>query len=554
MRPASGPRLASELWPSRSLGVAELDDGGRIVSAGPVLTDLAGGEAVGRPFAELVASPQRPAVDELLREAGRTWAGISVGMAPDEHGVPVDFELWVRRDGDGTLVVAEPDVHGAAALNEELLRLNDDLIAARREAARAADAERAARERAEATSQQLRNVQQIVDTTLAELPLDELFQELLARLCQAVRADAVEAWLLDESGGRLELRADRGLPESERTDRVFPATAGLAGQTLRARRPLQAALTSDAGVSQALTGAVASLVTVPLQSGERPLGVLMLGSAEAREFTPDEIEMLELAAQRIGTAIDRALAFERERDIAATLQDSLMPGAIPAVPGLTIAARYRPAGVGHRVGGDFYDVFELPDGRSVTVVGDVRGKGPEAAARTALVRFTVRALARREPSPAALLGELNRAMLEQSGKLRRHCSIVFAAFTPAEAGGAVRVELSSGGHPWPLLLRADGTVESIGGPGSLVGLMADVEHRDCAGELRSGDVFLFYTDGVTEARGSDGMYGDERLAALLADSQGLEPDALVDRVEQAAAGFSDGPLRDDIAVVAVKAR
>ena len=546
--------FATTLWPSRSLVVAEVDGAGRIVAANPAVAELAGEDPTGLLFADLAVPGQRPAVEALLDHASADWTRMTAGLAPDEHGVPVDFELWARRDGDRTLIVAERNVHGVAALNSELLRLNDELIGARRDAARSAASERSARGRAESTAQKLRNLQQIVDTALTDLSLDDLLDELLDRLCQAVDADAVEALLVDENDGLLVVRASRGLPDRDSDDHAVPISEGLPGRTLSAARPLHARpVSEETGVSRALAAAAESVVSVPLRSSGRPVGVLVLGVAEDREFPVADIEMLELAAERIGTAIERVLTFERERDVASILQESLMPGPVPELDGLEVAARYRPAGVGHRVGGDFYDVFNLPDGRSVAVVGDVRGKGPEAAARTGLVRFTTRALAPREPSPAVLLGELNTAMLDQSGERRRHCSIVFAAFGPAQ-DGRMAVQMASGGHPLPLALRTEGKVESLGRPGSLVGLIDQVHHHDAQAELRSGDTVLFYTDGVTEARSAGGMYGEERLAELLERCAGLAPADVARTVEDAVADFSDGPLRDDIAIVAVRAR
>jgi serine phosphatase RsbU (regulator of sigma subunit) len=304
-------------------------------------------------------------------------------------------------------------------------------------------------------------------------------------------------------------------------------------------------------VSKVLAATVSTIVSVPLHSLNHPLGVLIIGVRDERTFSAGDLQLLELAADRIATAIDRVVAFERERSVATILQDSLMPGAIPDLAGLEVATRYRPAGLGHRVGGDFYDVFQLPDGRSAAVVGDVRGKGPEAAARTALVRFTVRALAPREPSPASVLRELNQAMIDQSATRRRHCTLSFATFR--HDGSGVDITMSSGGHPLPFVLRANGRVDEIGAPGSLVGLLDDVTHEDVAARLEAGDVALFYTDGVTEAHHGRDLFGEERLAQVLAECKGQGPAEVAARVEQAVEDFNNGPLRDDIAIVALRA-
>ena len=545
--------FSGSLWPSRTLVLIELDPDDRITAINGPGRDLGPTDPVGTSVLELVGAPQRVALAALLGAASSGWTGMTAGLAPDENGVPVDFDVWVRRnEGGGALMVAEPQVHGVAALNAELLRLNDQLVDARRDAARAADAERRARGRAEATSLRLRNVQRIVDTGLIELSLDELLEVLLDRLAEATTADALEAFLVDDLDGRLKLRAQRGLGRHAPDDTTFSAVTGIPGATLSAGKPLRVApLPDDGGISRAMAARARSLVAVPLIAHDRPLGVLLLGSADEDAVAEEDVEMLELAAERIGVAIERVLAFERERRIASALQDTLMPGPIPELPGLEVAARYRPAGRGHRVGGDFYDIFALPDDRRVAVVGDVRGKGAEAAARTALVRSTVRALAPREESPAALLHALNGAMLDQSGDHRRHCSMVCAVFE--QVGGGVRIDLASGGHPLPLVLHATGEVSELGAPGSLIGLLDDVTFRNCAAELAPGDVALFYTDGVTEARRGRDLFGESRLRELLATSAGLGPAQLAERVERAADDFSDGPLRDDVAIVAVRA-
>jgi serine phosphatase RsbU (regulator of sigma subunit) len=553
MRPITGRAgFTASLWPTRTLVIAELEGDGTVVAANEVAQSLAGEPLVGRPFADLIAPGQRRALDSLLRAAADAWTGMTAGLAPGDDGVPVDFELWARRDDDRVLIVAEPHVRGTAALNTELLRLNDELISARRDAAKSADAERGARQKAEASALQLRNLQQIVDTTLAELSLDDLLGEILSRICESIGADAVEALLIDEMENRLIVRADRGLPPRAAGDAAFPLDGGLPGETLRAGRPLQVRpVNPESGVSRALVETARSLIAVPLQAERRPLGVLLLGTAQDRAFSPADVEILELAAHRVAGAIERVLAFERERSVASVLQDNLMPGAIPELPGLDVAARYRPAGIGHRVGGDFYDIFELPGRRTAIIVGDVRGKGPEAAARTALIRFTVRALAPREDSPAALLGDLNQAMLDQSAARRRHCTIVYAALEHGDDG--IVVELSSGGHPPALIVRSDGSVHPVSVPGSLVGLLEEVAHRNAAERLDKGDTLVFYTDGVTEARRDGELYGEDRLATLLAENLGDEPQYVADAIERSVEEFSDGPLRDDLAIVVVKA-
>ena len=202
------------------------------------------------------------------------------------------------------------------------------------------------------------------------------------------------------------------------------------------------------------------------------------------------VTMMLLAA----ITTQRRLADDALAHIAHTLQTSLLPSALPAIPGVETAARFRPAQDGQEVGGDFYDMFETDEGSWDIVVGDVCGKGPEAAALTALARYTLRAVAVREHSPSEILTQLNEALLKQGSEF---CTAAYARLELDET--AARLTVSAGGHPLPLLLRADGTVETTGRPGLLLGLEPDPNLTDHTLELHRGDALMLYTDGLTDA-------------------------------------------------------
>jgi len=244
----------------------------------------------------------------------------------------------------------------------------------------------------------------------------------------------------------------------------------------------------------------------------------------------------------------RALFAERSR-IARVLQDSLLPPALPCVPGLELAARYRPAGDGSEIGGDFYDAFSLGGGRWALVLGDVSGKGAEAAAVTALVRYTVRALATERHTPREMLARLNDAIARQTTE-ERYCTAVYLILEPHPAGARVRLAL--GGHPPPLLVRHGGGVEHAGRPGLVLGAFPDPELHDVNLDLGVGDVLCLYTDGVTEARRGRELFGEHRLARCLGTAAHLPADQIAGRLEQHVQCFSDARLRDDVAVVVVK--
>jgi serine phosphatase RsbU (regulator of sigma subunit) len=201
------------------------------------------------------------------------------------------------------------------------------------------------------------------------------------------------------------------------------------------------------------------------------------------------------------------------------------------------------------VGGDFYDMFETAGSGWTVVVGDVCGKGPDAAAVTALARYTLRAAAMRETAPSGILRTLNEALLRQR-RDRRFCTVAYAHLA-AEDGGA-RIGFASGGHPLPIVLRADATVEWLGVHGTLLGVVPDPELEDRSAQLGPGDALVCFTDGVTEAGGSRYALGEERLGELLRGCAGLDADTIAGRVERAALEAHDGPPRDDIAVVVLR--
>jgi PAS domain S-box-containing protein len=249
---------------------------------------------------------------------------------------------------------------------------------------------------------------------------------------------------------------------------------------------------------------------------------------------------------------ERALRESRERfaRLALTLEESLLPPELPDIPGVELAATYLSGGPGERLGGDFYDVFERARDDWSIVVGDVCGKGPQAAALTALTRYTIRAAAIRATRPTSILSVLNDAVLRHHPE--RFCTAVYARLRPREGG--IRLTIASGGHPLPLRVDPGGQVEKIGRPGSLLGVTSDCRLSDTVTDLAPGVVVVLYTDGVTEARGRRGRYGEDRLVALLAGSAGVDPGTIVRRVEEAVLDFQEGDQQDDVALLALRVR
>jgi integral membrane sensor domain MASE1 len=246
---------------------------------------------------------------------------------------------------------------------------------------------------------------------------------------------------------------------------------------------------------------------------------------------------------------ERRRVEETVEQIAADLQDSLLPSRLPDIPGVELAARFRPAGPSYRVGGDFYDVFETGEGSWAVVVGDVCGKGPKAAAVTGLARHTLRAGARHERRPSGVLAVLNDALRGQSAP-HELCTVAYVRLD--RVGGGVGLTVSSGGHPLPLLLRPDGTTEEIGAPGVLLGAQADLPLVDVSIELHPGDCVLLYTDGLTDAYAPARALTPADLRALLGSCAGLSAEKTAEQVYRSVLDLDPSEPRDDIALVVVR--
>ena len=297
---------------------------------------------------------------------------------------------------------------------------------------------------------------------------------------------------------------------------------------------------------------VRSLMIVPMNTGGKRLGTIAFALSEsARRYDHADLSVAEELGRRAAVAIDNARLYRERSYIARTLQESLLPAELPEVPGVEVAARFHPAGEATEVGGDFYDMFDTTHGWGI-VMGDVCGKGADAAAVTALARYTLRTLGIQESSPAEILRRLNDALLRQRTD-RRFCTVAYASLN-VNGSGIADVCLATGGHPLPYVLRADGTVEAVGEPGTLLGVLPDVRISDTAVRLEHGDLMLLYTDGVTEARGAGGMLGSDELVALLSSCAGLDALSVASRIESAALEIQEGNPRDDIAILAVRIR
>jgi GAF domain-containing protein len=292
-----------------------------------------------------------------------------------------------------------------------------------------------------------------------------------------------------------------------------------------------------------------SHMVVPLKAQGRTVGTISLfAGPSGRSYGPADLSLVEDLARRAGQAVENARLYGWQRHVARTLQQSLLPTKLPAIPGVEIAARYQAAGEEIEVGGDFYDLFEAGE-RWGIVIGDVCGKGPEAAAITGMARFTIRAAAGRSNSPSVALRALNDELLTERDDLR-FVTVACGLIGHTESGASLTI--STGGHPQPLVLRSDGSVRQIGEPGSLLGVFDDPEVADETVGLVPGDVVVFFTDGVVQDRGMEPASGERALVSLLSTCSGLRAEAIAERILDEVIDRQPRGLRDDVAILVLR--
>jgi serine phosphatase RsbU (regulator of sigma subunit) len=297
---------------------------------------------------------------------------------------------------------------------------------------------------------------------------------------------------------------------------------------------------------------VAAALSAPLIVRGRVIGALTLMFAAARR-RPGEAQ-LDLATQlaaRAATAIDNARLYRDRSHIARTLQRSLLPPRLPRIDGFEIAARYRAAGEGNEVGGDFYDVFQRTDSSWIVALGDVCGKGAEAAALTALARYTLRAAAISDGAPRVLMTALNEAILRDRQGPGDGFMTAVAGCLDLDPVDPV-LTIGSAGHPPPVLVRADGTGEALAISGRALGLLPGVEVGSCKVALQPGDALLLYTDGVLDAGAPRHPLAVEELVAAARAAAGGPAAEMARTVERAALDRAAGAPRDDIAIVVLR--
>jgi PAS domain S-box-containing protein len=297
-----------------------------------------------------------------------------------------------------------------------------------------------------------------------------------------------------------------------------------------------------------------SLMCVPLLARGRTIGAITLISSRLdRCYDEDDLMLAEDLAYRCALSADNARLYRDRSEIARVLQRSLLPPHLPEIPGVQVGAEYLPVGEANDVGGDFYDLINTVEDGWLCAIGDVRGKGVEAASVTALARYTIRAVTLKNDRPSEVLAALNEAMLRQLPE-DRFCTAACVRLEPQDGSAGVRVDVSRAGHPPPLMVHSSGEVEEVGCSGRVLGVFPDAELRDTSLRLMPGETLVLYTDGVTEARSPDGdFFGEGKLRHLLSSCAGCDAVTLARRIKGVVLDFQEGYPRDDLAILVLRA-
>jgi serine phosphatase RsbU (regulator of sigma subunit)/anti-sigma regulatory factor (Ser/Thr protein kinase)/putative methionine-R-sulfoxide reductase with GAF domain len=498
---------------------------------------------VGKGFAGTITAEVRPIVIPELKPGDvLNPILLEVGIR-SLMGVPLVVEGRVV----GVLHVGTLKPRDFGDEDSALLQLAGDRIAIAIDHARLYEAERRARAAAERAAERIERLQAITEVALAHLALDdELLNEMLARVRDNLGVDTAAILLLDSESNMLVARAARGLEEEVDQGVRLPLGEGFAGRIAATGAPV---LIEDVRHGDVLnpilrTRGIRSLLGVPLLVEGRVIGVLHVGSLTPRRFSGEDSEFLQAAADRIAVALEHARLYEREHLVARSLQRSLLPDRLPRVPGLELAARYRPGEGEAELGGDWYDAVVLPDGRIGVALGDVVSRGLRAASVTAQLRNALRAYALDGHSPSVALTRLSR--VARALERKELATLLYLVIDPATG----TVVLSSAGHPPPLVVEADGTASFLDVPTSVpLGALSEPRYEEIEKELEPGCTLMAYTDGLVERRD---MWLDEGMDRLRAVAEDLEGgiESFCDGVLRAM--LQRSPTDDDIALIAVQ--
>ncbi|MGD0605374.1 MAG: SpoIIE family protein phosphatase, partial [Streptosporangiaceae bacterium] len=525
------------------------------------------GYATGRPFTALVNLPSRAAVNSQLTAVTRTGKQRRVSCDLLAEGGLVPGELIIGR----VAVRGEADpLMVAVRVTSRRGRPDDGPPSEEADGADGADGAGPPADRTRLGAVQAITRRLDLVTAVARLLLEnEGFSESRTlQRCARLIAGELTAWVIVDLERRHRMRRQFVLgPDDVRLAELTSAVAAVdpmpgsvpgtvhdSGRSALIAHAEEAGLLGEGTDGEPLLVKLdaTSVLSVPLAAGENRYGVLTLvRRARDGHFEVADLALVEELGHQMALAIRVDRTFRRRSDTADALHASLLPRKWPETPGLEIAATYLAAAEDPEVGGDFYDVYRTPEGWGLAV-GDVCGKGEEAAAVTAAARYAIRVIARRCAAPGEVLAETNEIMLAEEFALD-------GGFVTANVAhlswrdGKLRVAIASAGHPAAILLRSDGRVRMMNGGGLPLGLFPDAEPATEELGMDAGDVLFLYTDGVAQARGPGHTYFQDRLTDELAGLAGRPPDQLVASMRRAMLDFSAGNLHDDVTMLVVRA-
>jgi PAS domain S-box-containing protein len=548
--------------------------------------------AAGRPFTVFVDLPSRAAVQTHLIAATRTGkprqvrcalvsadGTVPVRLTIEPISLPDDASvLLVAASHDGAPAPRAGDAEHAGApatAGKAAVRIAGAATgpatpgAATGTPSPSAASPRMAPERRPASVQAIQTMAQRMDllTAVTRLLLENstFSESLTLQRCARLLAGDFASWVIVDvvrgRGLRRQVAVGPSGEEAEAMARAvrnvdpepgsLPAQVHETGKALLLARCDETSLLGAGpdGVPLLMKLNVTSLLSVPISDGERGYGVVTLcRRASEGQFRIADLALAEELGRHLAVAIRVDRLFRRRSEVAEALQASLLPRVLPDLPGIELAAAYLGASEGPDVGGDFYDIYRIPGGWGLAI-GDVCGKGEEAAALTAAARHAIRVIAHSEPDPVEVLKKANEILLAESAGGR------FVTAKTAHLdwrGSALHVSLGTSGHPGPAVMRSDGRIEMLGGGGLPLGIFPEAEPVADAVELATGDMLLFYTDGLTETRSPDLGHFEERLADELVTLASRSAAELVAGIQARAEAFSAGEMRDDLTVLALR--
>jgi serine phosphatase RsbU (regulator of sigma subunit)/PAS domain-containing protein len=547
-------RLLHAIFTATPLPLYVVDRDGTVLRANTAASELLGagpGYATGRSFTALIEPTARAALRSKLAAAVRTGASVRVscGVLGIDGVVPSELviePLAVRGDADRLLVA----VHGGPSRP----------AAATRNAAHHAVADDAT------VAAGVRRLDLLAEAARMLLEATMVSESVLLQRSARMLSGSLATWAVIDLHRRGELRrhyvAGPDDPESAEVTQVVaaahPAPGSVPSQVAESGQAvLQSHVEDDLALGATADGLplltvldAASLLSVPVTDGSARHGVLtLILRATAGQFSIADAALAEEIGALLGRAITARRALRQRTETADALRASLLPPVLKTVPGVEIASAHLAPTRGREVGGDFYDVYPTPGGWGVAI-GDVCGKGEDGAAATAAARHAIRVLAHSDPDPVSVLRGANEIMLaeEFGGRF-----VTASAAHLSWRDGALHLVLASAGHPGPVLIMADGRTQLLPGGGVPLGIFADPESASRELQLSAGDILFFYTDGLTDARGAQATYLEDTLADSLAQLAGRPAADVVSDMRKLVLDFSDGILRDDLTMLALRA-